>query len=43
VPSLDLIDFDFACFHRNCDNLSVISARSLDAVGETVLQMLRGF
>jgi hypothetical protein len=41
VPSVDLIDFDFACFHRNCDDLSVISMRSLDAVGETVLQMLR--
>jgi hypothetical protein len=41
VPSLDLIDFEFACFHRNCDDLSVISVRSLDAVGETVLQMLR--
>ena len=37
VPSIDLIDFDFACFHRTCDDLSVISVRSLDAVGETVL------
>jgi glutaminyl-peptide cyclotransferase len=42
VPSIDLIDFDFRCFHRNCDDLSVISARSLDAVGESVLEMLRG-
>jgi glutaminyl-peptide cyclotransferase len=41
VPSVDLIDFGFACFHRNCDDLSVISVRSLDAVGETVLQLLR--
>jgi len=41
VPSIDLIDFDFSCFHRNCDDLSVISERSLDAVGETVLEMLR--
>ena len=42
VPSIDLIDFDFRCFHRTCDDLSVISPRSLDAVGETVLEMLRG-
>jgi len=41
VPSIDLIDFEFACFHRTCDDLSQISARSLDAVGETVLELLR--
>ena len=32
-PSIDLIDFDFPCFHRTCDNLSRISPRSLDASG----------
>jgi len=42
VRSIDLIDFDFSCFHRNCDALPVISPRSLDAVGETLLEMLRG-
>jgi glutaminyl-peptide cyclotransferase len=42
VPSVDLIDFDFACFHRPCDDLSVVSARSLDAVGETMVEFLRG-
>ena len=42
VPSIDLIDFDFPCFHRTCDDMSVISERSLDAVGETVLETLRG-
>ena len=41
VPSIDLIDFDFACFHRACDDLSQVSARSLDAVGETMLELLR--
>ena len=41
IPSIDLIDFDFPCFHRSCDDLSVISARSLDAVGETVIALLR--
>jgi peptidase M28-like protein len=41
VPSVDLIDFDFRCFHRPCDDLSVVSAASLDAVGETMVQFLR--
>jgi peptidase M28-like protein len=41
VPSIDLIDFDFACFHQTCDDLSVISRRSLDATGEAVYELLR--
>ena len=41
VPAIDLIDFDFACFHRPCDDLSVVSESSVDAVGETVLELLR--
>ena len=40
VPSVDLIDFDFPCFHRRCDDLSKISKSSLDAVGETMLELL---
>jgi Zn-dependent M28 family amino/carboxypeptidase len=40
VPSIDLIDFDFACWHKTCDDLSVISPRSLDASGETVRELL---
>jgi glutaminyl-peptide cyclotransferase len=40
VPAIDLIDFDFPCFHLRCDDLSVVSERSLDAVGETVLRLL---
>jgi glutaminyl-peptide cyclotransferase len=40
VPAIDLIDFDFSCFHRACDDLSVVSEGSLDAVGETVLELL---
>jgi glutaminyl-peptide cyclotransferase len=40
VPSIDLIDFDYSCFHRRCDDLSKISRRSLDAVGETMLELL---
>ncbi len=41
VPSIDLIDFDFPCWHRTCDDLSKVSARSLDASGETVYELLR--
>ena len=40
VPSIDLIDFDFACFHKTCDNLSAVSERSLDASGEAVAELL---
>jgi hypothetical protein len=40
VPAIDLIDFDFACWHRRCDDLSAVSERSLDATGETVLRLL---
>ena len=41
VPSIDLIDFDFPCWHRSCDNLGVVSQRSVDAVGETVYELAR--
>ena len=41
IPAIDLIDFDFACWHRSCDRLSAVSARSLDAVGEATLELLR--
>jgi glutaminyl-peptide cyclotransferase len=41
VPAIDLIDFDFPCWHRRCDDLSIVSARSLDAVGETMVEFLR--
>jgi glutaminyl-peptide cyclotransferase len=43
VPAIDLIDFDFACWHLACDDLTAVSARSLDAVGETVLELLRSY
>jgi glutaminyl-peptide cyclotransferase len=41
VPAIDLIDFDFPCWHERCDDLSKISPRSLDATGESVLELLR--
>jgi hypothetical protein len=40
VPAIDLIDFEFPCFHRPCDDLSAVSERSLDLTGETVLELL---
>lgn len=40
VPSIDLIDFDYPCFHKLCDDLSHVSATSLDRVGETVRDLL---
>jgi glutaminyl-peptide cyclotransferase len=40
VPSIDLIDFDFPCWHRRCDDLSSVSERSLDASGEAVRRFL---
>jgi glutaminyl-peptide cyclotransferase len=40
VPAIDLIDFTFPCFHRTCDDMSAVSARSLDHAGETVVQLL---
>ena len=41
IPAIDLIDFDFPCWHRPCDDLTAVSARSLDTVGEAVLELLR--
>jgi glutaminyl-peptide cyclotransferase len=40
VPAIDLIDFDFPCWHRRCDDMSAVSERSLDRVGETVYELL---
>jgi hypothetical protein len=40
VPSIDLIDWDFPCWHRKCDDLSAVSEKSLDASGEAVAALL---
>ena len=40
VPSIDLIDFDFPCWHETCDDLSAVSRQSLDVSGETVRALL---
>ena len=41
VPAIDLIDFDFPCWHERCDDMSAVSAKSLDRSGEAVLELLR--
>jgi Zn-dependent M28 family amino/carboxypeptidase len=41
VRSIDLIDFDFPCWHRRCDDMSAVSERSVDAVGETMVELLK--
>ncbi|HEX6654066.1 MAG TPA: M28 family metallopeptidase [Thermoleophilaceae bacterium] len=41
VPSIDLIDFDFPCWHRRCDDMSAVSQRSVNAVGETIYELLK--
>ena len=40
-PAIDLIDFDYPPFHTVRDDLSAVSARSLDATGETLVVLLR--
>ena len=41
VPAIDLIDFDYPPFHTAADDLGAVSARSLDATGETLVVLLR--
>ena len=41
IPAIDLIDFDYPQRDTVRDNLSAVSERSLDAVGEAVLELIR--
>lgn len=41
VPSIDLIDFDFPCWHERCDDLTAVSPESLDLAGEAVAELVR--
>jgi glutaminyl-peptide cyclotransferase len=43
VSSIDLIDFDFPCWHRACDDLGAVSRRSLRQSGAAVLELLRSW
>ncbi len=42
VPAIDLIDFDYPHFHTAGDTLDKVSSESLDLVGETLVEFLRG-
>jgi len=42
IPSADLIDFDYPCWHEACDTLDKISAHSLKIVGDVVYFSLPG-
>src|SRR3954451_17066314 len=41
LPAIDLIDFNFPCWHKPCDDLTAVSKTSLDKSGEAVLEFLR--
>jgi glutaminyl-peptide cyclotransferase len=41
VSSIDLIDLTFPCWHQRCDDMSAVSERSVNAVGETIYELLR--
>jgi hypothetical protein len=41
IPAIDLIDFNFPCWHKPCDDLTAVSKASLDKSGEAVLEFLR--
>jgi hypothetical protein len=41
IPAIDLIDFNFPCWHKPCDDLSAVSKSSLDKSGEAVVEFLR--
>ncbi|MDO8188047.1 M28 family metallopeptidase [Conexibacter sp. JD483] len=41
VTAIDLIDFDYACFHDSCDRLDQVEEPSLDATGEALVELLR--
>ena len=40
VPAIDIIDFDYPAWHTAQDDLDRVSARSLQVVGEVVLDAL---
>ena len=41
IPAIDLIAWPYACWQKDCDNLSQVSQTSLRAVGGTVLELMR--
>jgi hypothetical protein len=40
IPAVDIIDFDYPYWHTTADTVDKVSAESLDAVGETLLEWI---
>jgi len=41
IPAVDLIDWDWPYQHKLSDTYDKLSQRSVDAVGETIVELLR--
>jgi glutaminyl-peptide cyclotransferase len=41
VPALDLIDFDYPPWHTDQDTIDKVSPRSLQVVGDVLLETLK--
>jgi hypothetical protein len=41
IPAIDLIDFDYSCWQKLCDDLTQVSVSNLAAVGQSVLALVR--
>ena len=41
IPSLDVIDFDYAPWHKDTDTLDKINGASLEIVGKTMLESIK--
>jgi hypothetical protein len=41
VPSLDVIDFDYAPWHKESDTLDKIGPQSLEIVGAVMVETIR--
>jgi glutaminyl-peptide cyclotransferase len=41
IPAIDLIDFDYPCWQKVCDDLGKVSLKNLTRVGATVLELVR--
>ncbi|MFC1936648.1 M28 family peptidase [Chloroflexota bacterium] len=40
IPAVDIIDFDYPYWHTSADTLDKVSAKSLEVVGDTLLQWI---
>jgi Zn-dependent M28 family amino/carboxypeptidase len=40
IPAVDIIDFDYPYWHTSADTVDKVSAQSLQAVGETLLEWI---